>query len=191
MPWKKPGKLAPHVNDTLALMIGGQKPLAFIDAGFEKEDSSYGEALRSLISLAGEGKLASKKSRRRVGNEDYLYYLFAQPGEEWRIKVAENLLAKPLTDDGHIEFGRLLGYSDDDIKWFLEYNWFKSNTIFDEEDWKKTPKQLLDFYRHNDGVIAQRVRQLFEAKTSIQAAAAPQARRHASVQRRGSPKNSP
>lgn len=105
------GKIAPHVNNEVRLVLAGNKPLASI----EKFKDCYGYAL--AISLANTGALAYK-----IVSENEV--VITLPHNKHLIQEWEELLCHGVKLYGlhgfHYRMGKLYGYTDADIELFIK-----------------------------------------------------------------------
>lgn len=103
----KPRDLGPHQGKELNMMLSGVKPAAL----------TYDlEPFRPAIE---DGKLIYQKCINRANATSYVVAL---PGEEARIQRIIALLQEPNGTDNevyHVRLGRLLGYTKDQIRAFL------------------------------------------------------------------------
>jgi hypothetical protein len=104
------GKVAPHENNEVRLVLGGHKPLAVI----ERSKDPYGYAL--AISMAGTGALYICKVKGEV--------VISLPFNKLAITQYEFLLKEGVRLYGikeyHRKMGKLFGYTEDDIEAFIE-----------------------------------------------------------------------
>ena len=107
----------PHQNHELELMLSGTKPLALLHLELRdpEEQAQWEDAVRSGTIIHKIGPSATKGY-----DDDY----FALPGEEWRIDKAVEIFTrvqqtKQMPDDAHRALGKLLGYSDEAIDYFI------------------------------------------------------------------------
>lgn len=107
------GKVAPHINCEVRLVLGGVKPLATI----EKVKDPYGYAL--AIALYSTGALSLEQVACGVGE-----VVFTTPKNKHLIQEWRDLLYSGVRDYGlkgyHYRMGRLYGYSEEDIRTFVE-----------------------------------------------------------------------
>ena len=108
--------VGPHEGREFGLLISGKKKFAMLSSpelGRSKE--KYQKAVQA-------GKLIYEKWFHDGHPHDF----FAIPGEEWRIEKAKEIYqiasatGPYLTREQHIELGRLLGYTDEEINAFLD-----------------------------------------------------------------------
>ena len=110
------GKVAPHQNNEVRLVLGGFKPLATI----EKDKDPIGYAL--AIALSGTGALAKRiiKSVDCPNGE----VIITKPCNRPLIDVYIELMAHGVRVYGikeyHRRMGRLFGYTEDDINVFIK-----------------------------------------------------------------------
>jgi hypothetical protein len=110
------GRVAPHENNEVRLVLGGFKPLATI----EKDKDPIGYAL--AIALSGTGSLAKHivKSTDCPSGE----VVITKPINAHLIVLYMELLANGVKQYGikeyHRRMGRLFGYTEDDINTFIE-----------------------------------------------------------------------
>ena len=113
------GKLGPHQGKELELLLSGKKPIAMIEPCRWREFSKYVE--NGVLNTMPIAVLRSRISKRR--GTDILYFL---PGEEWRAAMLQTIYNnivnedRLMTTEDHTTIGKLLGYSDADIKTFLD-----------------------------------------------------------------------
>jgi hypothetical protein len=104
-----PGKVAPHLNKEVELVLAGKKPLAAIEKS--KDPNGYNFA----IELSKAGKLVS----RIVGDEEVVF----TKSSYYLIDKYENLLRNGVRYLGiknyHREMGRMFGYTEADIEAFI------------------------------------------------------------------------
>ena len=104
-----PGKVAPHLNKEVELVLAGKKPLAAIEKS--KDPTGYNFA----IELSKAGKLVS----RIVGDEEVVFTKSSYS----LIDKYENLLRNGVRYLGiknyHREMGRMFGYTEADIEAFI------------------------------------------------------------------------
>jgi len=103
--------LGPHEDREFGLLMRGEKKFAM--PGFSNlQQSKWQDAVR-----------AGKLIHDRWVHEGYPHNFFAVPGHEWRIERAKEIYReatdRQFTAEEHIEFGKLLGYSDREINAFL------------------------------------------------------------------------
>lgn len=111
--------LGPHEQQEIQLMLAGKKPAALL--GMTPE----------IKKLVKQGKLKAFKSTSHKGSQ----YFLTLPGEENRAKRLDVAFAK-LKDAAsndeyhsintakiHIEIGKLLGYGNQAIKYFIKRNY--------------------------------------------------------------------
>lgn len=107
------GKVAPHLNCEVRLVLGGNKPLATI----EKVKDPYGYAL--AIALSGTGALYLEQVACGVGE-----VVFTAPKNRHLVQEWRDLLHSGVKDHGlkgyHYRMGRLYGYAEEDIRAFVE-----------------------------------------------------------------------
>ena len=115
------GKIKPHEGRELALMLAGKKPLARFALEHKAPDALAASeaAFRPHVT---RGKL--QRFQFKGAEFDRVYYCL--PTEEWRVKLLELIEAAleagahPFTiEDLHRIDGALLGYSKEDIEFFL------------------------------------------------------------------------
>jgi len=110
------GKIGPHEDNELELMLSGTKPAALI--GSESIGSFKPYIKDKTLSLAAKFK----------GGGGATVYVVTLPNETWRGKQIENQFMKqkqfpvgsPETKTSHAKMGLLLGYSKEDIRHFLQ-----------------------------------------------------------------------
>ena len=112
------GKIAPHQNREVMLVLNGYKPLAVV----EKSKDLAGYCL--AIQLGGAGLLAYQ-----VGpSEDCCdgEVVFTKPGNRHHIQAFDYLNRHGVEDLGlkeyHRKMGQLFGYGEDDIEAFINDN---------------------------------------------------------------------
>lgn len=120
-----PPGIGPHEGRELELMLAGRKPLAmFYDAVPPTVDLPEADFAPHVAA----GRIVMReeiyKSARTGNATRYLYY--ALPQEAWRIDALHSMQSgfyagRPATDEDDTEIGRLLGYSETDIKAFIEW----------------------------------------------------------------------
>ena len=104
------GKIAPHLSCEVRLVWGGNKPLAVIGEAKDPHGFSLAIALANTGALAilirdGEAIITTVKNRNLIPR--YLFLL--QSGvKEYGLK------------EYHRQMGRLFGYTEDDIRAFIE-----------------------------------------------------------------------
>jgi hypothetical protein len=104
--------LGPHAGKELNMLLARVKPAALISRG---DIDAYTPYLKS-------GKLISREFLNRANLKDYIVAL---PGEENRINRIIALLQEPMEpgqyhDLYHARLGRLLGYTKEQIRTFLD-----------------------------------------------------------------------
>jgi hypothetical protein len=108
-----PKGIGPHQGKEINLMLAGYKPVAILPIlkYWRPED------LAILYTFIDEGKLIY----RQIHEE---WDVIAVPGQEWRIDRMDKIITA--RDNGtnrisiyHIKIGRLLGYTKDQIRFFL------------------------------------------------------------------------
>jgi hypothetical protein len=110
------GKIGPHEDNELELMLSGKKPAAII--GSEKLPIFKPYIKDKSLVLANKFK----------GGGGATVYIVTLPNETWRGKQIENQFMKqrqypigsPETKISHAKMGLLLGYSKEDIRHFLQ-----------------------------------------------------------------------
>lgn len=122
-----PEGVGPHEGRELELMLSGAKPLSMfsdvVPPSFEWPEAEFDVHVE-------KGAIVKREYLGKTRDEKYTirYVYFALPGEEWRIDAAHEINVNPnaalpeagVQDD--IEIGRLLGYSDQQIRVFLEWS---------------------------------------------------------------------
>ncbi len=105
----------PHQKKELKLMLAGKKPFAMIELDVRSEErEAWERAVDSgkIIHIDGIDSMG--------GHNDY----FVLPGEEWRAEMATEMYKEVkkhnnMTAEHHTLLGKLLGYSDADIRHFV------------------------------------------------------------------------
>lgn len=110
------GKVAPHQNNEVRLVLGGFKPLATI----EKDKEPIGYAL--AIALASTGVLSKHivKSVDCPNGEVVITKPCNRPLIGIYIDLLENGIKNYGIKEYHRRMGRLFGYTEDDINTFIE-----------------------------------------------------------------------
>lgn len=111
--------LGPHEQKEITLMLAGKKPAALL--GMTQE----------IKKLVKQGKIKAFKSTSHKGSQ----YFLTLPNEEYRAKILDKDFTK-LKDFAntnnyytldaaktHARIGKLLGYSDEEIMYFLKRNY--------------------------------------------------------------------
>ena len=115
MSGKVEGRIAPHENNEVRLVLGGMKPLATI----EKAKQPIGYAL--AIALSGTGAIASSVVRSKDSPEGEV--VITLPKNKHRIEKYKWLLSHGVEAVGikeyHRRMGRLFGYTEEDISTFI------------------------------------------------------------------------
>jgi hypothetical protein len=122
-----PEGVGPHEERELELMLAGKKPMAmFYEAVVLPVSDSYPE--EEFMPYVETGILVRRDEIYQPHNHPmavhYVYY--ALPGEEWRMDEMHTLQLKshagePWTEDDEKKTGFLLGYSEDNVKAWLEW----------------------------------------------------------------------
>lgn len=110
------GRVAPHENNEVRLVLGGMKPLATI----EKAKQPIGYALG--IALAGTGALRARTVVSKDSPEGEV--VITLPKQEHRIQkylwLVEHGVKALGIKEYHRRMGRLFGYTEADINAFIE-----------------------------------------------------------------------
>ncbi len=121
--------IGPHEGTELAMMLAGEKPLAMFhdslpDSGDIPEYIIPEKAFAPHVA-SGTIKRISKDVLNCKNGQTIRYVCFAVRGQEWRAEFLlwlkeENLSARLKHNPSHDEIiGKLLGYTDEDILYFL------------------------------------------------------------------------
>jgi hypothetical protein len=116
MSGKVEGRIAPHENNEVRLVLGGYKPIATI----EKAKQPIGYAL--AISLSGTGALHAVVYESKDSPEGEV--VITAPHNKYKVQQYFWLLAEGVKELGikeyHRRMGRLFGYTEEDINAFIE-----------------------------------------------------------------------
>ena len=119
------GKIGPHAGKEFHLMFTGQKPAALVG---NDEDP---EKIRKFKELKRTGRVKEfpMKFALKKDSDNWVYTL---PGEEWRADEIRDIYDEvrrtgKMTNKHHRRMGQLLGYSEDDIKAFLDQSLQRQN----------------------------------------------------------------
>lgn len=109
------GKVAPHINNEVRLVLGGYKPLATIEKG--KDPLGYAMA----ISLASTGTLVAEVGPTHDSPSGEV--VIVKPGNQYLIKQYNYMIGYGVAEHGikayHRCLGKLFGYSKEDIEEFI------------------------------------------------------------------------
>lgn len=122
---EKDPRISPHQGRELELMLKGEKPLAKFaaDGGITPEE--LGDA--DFAPYVSSGQIRKFTFSQYNGLVEWRLYCL--PGEEWRAKLSIMLIEKSSDEyirknftenDLHRMDGNLLGYSQNDIEFFIE-----------------------------------------------------------------------
>ena len=124
-----PAGIGPHEGRELELMLAGKKPLAMFNddlpEGMEPPEIAFDPYVVEGRFSKGEIYVPAPE----FGNGRLRYYLYALPGEAWRmgrlIDIQRGFFEDRVktTPDLETEVGRLLGYAEADINLFVT-RWF-------------------------------------------------------------------
>ena len=121
-----PEGIGPHELRELELMLAGEKPLAMfsdvVPSSFEWPEANFEPHVQA-------GTFVKREKILRISDMPlpmrYVYY--ALPQEDWRIDKLHAINAeiqtgrRKSTDQDEVDTGRLLGYSDDQVRIFLRW----------------------------------------------------------------------
>ena len=121
-----PDGIGPHEGRELALLLSGQKPLAMftdiVPATFDWSEEKFDGHVRS-------GRLIKREEiyRRSDGLPPTRIVYYARPSEAARIDRLHRINLdifcghRDATEEDDIETGRLLGYTDEHVRVFVEW----------------------------------------------------------------------
>lgn len=120
--------IGPHEGQELELMLSGQKPMAAF-GDIKPENGEIDEIIipeKTFAPYVQKGEIIKVKETWKSPKGIFVLVCYALPDEKWRaqtyIWLRKQIHQKelPYTDELDIIFGRLLGYSDEDIYDFCQ-----------------------------------------------------------------------
>ncbi len=127
-PQAPPG-VGPHELRELDLMLAGTKPAAMFCEAIQFRDILPEDDFAPHVA---SGRIVKREYYwdDKASGHSFVEIYYALPGEEWRIDALHELnlvvrnKVRPWTDEDEFSTGRLLGYTDDEVRAFLDWSAF-------------------------------------------------------------------